>query len=341
MSDTYDQTSFDSSTSSVSGSDGWNVDPGPAVATPIQEIFDRGAADVTEPDRRSGEHGSDAGRAPDGLIPISALKAERARRREYDARIDAVEREIQKYNDHRWGFDDEAEAAQSDQSLESTGDHALDTYQRNHKAFAARTSREKLAEIDQALNRLTPSQVAEINQIAYRTGNPQAAVDYLDRAGLLFKRTSISDALDGNKPPDSAANAEQPHAQERMRALEAREQQIAIAERAHVERGSQASFAQHHGHETLMAVDAVVGSMLQRNHPLVPHLQQIYQSSPDPTGAVAAALHEWGMWSPEAAQPRRPVFPSNIAGARNVGVRSGPVWSGPAPLQDIFDRSRP
>lgn len=40
----------------------------------------------------------------------------------------------------------------------------------------------------------------------------------------------------------------------------------------------------------------------------------------------------------QQAQPaqRQSVMPSNIAGARNVGARSGPVWSGPALLQDIF-----
>lgn len=35
------------------------------------------------------------------------------------------------------------------------------------------------------------------------------------------------------------------------------------------------------------------------------------------------------------------VMPSNLAGARNVGSRSGPAWSGPQSLNDIFDRSRP
>jgi len=34
------------------------------------------------------------------------------------------------------------------------------------------------------------------------------------------------------------------------------------------------------------------------------------------------------------------VMPSNLVGQRNVGARSGPAWSGPAPLNDIFDRSR-
>jgi hypothetical protein len=32
------------------------------------------------------------------------------------------------------------------------------------------------------------------------------------------------------------------------------------------------------------------------------------------------------------------VMPSNIAGARNVGSRTGPAWSGPPSLQDIFAR---
>lgn len=37
-------------------------------------------------------------------------------------------------------------------------------------------------------------------------------------------------------------------------------------------------------------------------------------------------------------QQKPPVMPSNLAGARNAGVRSGPAWAGPASLGDIFDR---
>jgi hypothetical protein len=42
------------------------------------------------------------------------------------------------------------------------------------------------------------------------------------------------------------------------------------------------------------------------------------------------------------AMPQRfaHVTPSNLAGARNVGARSGPAWSGPASLNDIFDRRK-
>lgn len=41
-----------------------------------------------------------------------------------------------------------------------------------------------------------------------------------------------------------------------------------------------------------------------------------------------------------AAQPNPTVMPSNLAGARNVGNRAGPEWSGPQPLSDIFERTR-
>lgn len=42
--------------------------------------------------------------------------------------------------------------------------------------------------------------------------------------------------------------------------------------------------------------------------------------------------------TPAAAPSAQPVMPSNLAGARNVGSRSGPAWSGPQSLNDIFDR---
>lgn len=52
-------------------------------------------------------------------------------------------------------------------------------------------------------------------------------------------------------------------------------------------------------------------------------------------------LAEMNGGQPQAQQRPAPVMPSNIAGARNVGSRGGVPWSGPAPLQDIFDRGRP
>ena len=40
----------------------------------------------------------------------------------------------------------------------------------------------------------------------------------------------------------------------------------------------------------------------------------------------------------QAQNQRTQVTPSNLAGARNVGARTGPAWSGPASIADIFAR---
>ncbi len=45
--------------------------------------------------------------------------------------------------------------------------------------------------------------------------------------------------------------------------------------------------------------------------------------------------------TPAAPAARAPAMPSNLAGARNVGARSGPAWSGPSSIDDIFSRARP
>jgi hypothetical protein len=61
----------------------------------------------------------------------------------------------------------------------------------------------------------------------------------------------------------------------------------------------------------------------------------------------ARILAKYGIASgqePQAPPPQpqkpAPVMPSNLAGARNVGARTGPQWSGPSPISDIFDRKR-
>lgn len=44
---------------------------------------------------------------------------------------------------------------------------------------------------------------------------------------------------------------------------------------------------------------------------------------------------------PNGGERPAPVMPTNLATARNVGSRSGPAWSGPPSLNDIFDRKSP
>lgn len=50
-------------------------------------------------------------------------------------------------------------------------------------------------------------------------------------------------------------------------------------------------------------------------------MAEFQQGNPTQAGATAA-----------------PVMPSNFTTARNVGTRTGPAWSGPTPIQDIFNR---
>jgi hypothetical protein len=52
----------------------------------------------------------------------------------------------------------------------------------------------------------------------------------------------------------------------------------------------------------------------------------------------AEILSKHGLSKGAAAQTAAAVMPSNLAGARNVGTRAGPAWSGPPNLQDIFKR---
>lgn len=52
---------------------------------------------------------------------------------------------------------------------------------------------------------------------------------------------------------------------------------------------------------------------------------------------ITAELQQGNQQQEKPAQ----VLPSNLAGARNVGSRSGPAWSGPTPITDIFNRTRP
>jgi hypothetical protein len=53
----------------------------------------------------------------------------------------------------------------------------------------------------------------------------------------------------------------------------------------------------------------------------------------------AEFLEKYGIRPGEQAAPAvKPVMPSNLTGARNVGSRSGPQWAGPPTLADIFKR---
>lgn len=117
------------------------------------------------------------------------------------------------------------------------------------------------------------------------------------------------------------------------------------------------SAVQSHGAEKVQAFEAYVGEALQRNDPEMATLSAQMRAAPDPM-AVGLQWFEKRTFDPEKEreriraellkeiQPQTPqtpqtpngVMPSNLAGARNVGTRAGPAWSGPTPLADIFKR---
>ena len=70
--------------------------------------------------------------------------------------------------------------------------------------------------------------------------------------------------------------------------------------------------------------------------------QTLAEIGDDPTAFKerirAQVLEELKAEPPAGGAPVAPVMPSNLAGARNVGTRSGPQWAGPPTLADIFKR---
>ena len=84
-------------------------------------------------------------------------------------------------------------------------------------------------------------------------------------------------------------------------------------------------------------MEDAIGAAMESGHPDMPLLAEAMRRSDDPV-AVAASWYE--STGGGRGAPRRRAMPSNFANARNVGARSGPAWSGPTPLDDIFDRGR-
>ncbi len=119
---------------------------------------------------------------------------------------------------------------------------------------------------------------------------------------------------------------------------------------------------QTHGPEKVSAFEKYVEEAMAKGDPEMAALGAQMRASPDPmkTGLdwlekrtfdpekereriKAELLAELNpAQQEEAAQPRTaPVMPSNFTGVRNAGSRSGPTWSGPPSLNDIFSMERP
>jgi predicted RNase H-like nuclease (RuvC/YqgF family) len=109
---------------------------------------------------------------------------------------------------------------------------------------------------------------------------------------------------------------------------------------------------QQYGADKVTAFESYVSEALQKGDPEMGVLSAQMRASPDPVG-VGLKWFEKRTFDPEAERKRirdeieaelktqptnqpPPVMPSNLAGARNVGSRSGPPWAGPTPLADIL-----
>lgn len=144
-------------------------------------------------------------------------------------------------------------------------------------------------------------------------------------------------------------NAVQHHIQQSIQPIQ--QTQTAI-----VEHFSRMLAVRDHGQEKVNEAFATMEKRLASDPSALGDYQRIMRS-PDPWGELVswhkkqAALEKYGA-DPEAyinaeiekrlaaKQQEQPsvTMPSNLAGARNVGNRAGPVWSGPPTLTDIFKR---
>lgn len=314
-----------------------------AEPTPLNEILGGGAADVPA---SSPESDFGAGDIIDGrTVPLNALKKERERRKRMDARVRELEEEISRYNDQKWGVDEAWEAEQAADGANDDPQHSawLKSYNKNLADFTTKHGKDRVAAIDAALPRLTPEQKNDVARIAGTSQNPIEDIQaYIEQAGMLdpaFKPLSLRDVLAGKQQPKPGEN----QANARTAALDQREQAIAAAERRTVYNASKTEFVSEHGKGKLLELDAVLVDFMQSGHPAAQQVAHIIGAHPDPVGIAAEMMAQAGLWSPAPAQQEqpRPVFPSNFANVRNVGVRGGPMWSGPTPLKDIFNRSRP
>jgi hypothetical protein len=121
------------------------------------------------------------------------------------------------------------------------------------------------------------------------------------------------------------------------------ESHLAGIERRANFRASKAEFVAAHGHDMLNLLDQAVEHAMRSNHPDIPILKERMMTSDDPVGVALKWVQQSGIIEQSQQQQpaaRGPVYPSNLATARNVGSRSGPAWTGPTPLDDIFERGR-
>lgn len=313
-----------------------------AEQTPLDTVLGSDAADVPVSSQEADSHVDTDG----PQVPLVALRRERERRQKMDARVQELEQEIERYNDQKFGLDSD-QGFGGEQPAEQQPDDAFGReYTASLTDFTAKHGKDRVAAIDATLGRLNPQQYEALGHELQRI-NPSpkdladTATTILVQAGLLdpaFKPLSIGDVLAGEQP-EKAVDTSQ--IDQRLAALDQREKAMAAAEGRTKFIASRSEFVSEHGRAKFNELDAASMQLVQSGHPVAAQYAEAIKTSPDPVGTAAQLLSEWGLWSPGQPQQPQPVFPTNIAAARNVGGRKGPAWTGPTPIGDIFDRTRP
>lgn len=193
-------------------------------------------------------------------------------------------------------------------------------------------------------------QVAEFQTTVerLRSQNSQLTQQVAQLVASLQKQQPAPEKPDFWQDPD---NTIQSYVQQGVQPLQQAQQAI-------VENFSRMLAVKEHGQEVVGEAYKAMEARLQSDPSARVDYSRI-MSSPDPWGELVSwhkkqtVLEEIGT-DPNAyreklkaelmaelqgkQQTPAPVLPSNIAGARNVGTRSGPAWAGPTPLTDIFKR---
>jgi hypothetical protein len=258
-----------------------------------------------------------------------------------DAKVKQLEEELQRFNEQKWGLEQQGEQQQPkpvDDARQKEWEQRAFAYNQDFAKFVAEHGKEKVAAIDAAIAALSPQQKAHV--VALATEGGEGAVErvhaYVQQLGALdegFKPKSIQDVLSGKK------DEPKPEAPPQTPGLDARERAIhEAATRAHYH-SSRTEFVSEFGRSNFERARAAWDQLMQ-SHPEAAQIEKTAYSYDNPLIAAAQIMNRLGLWSPEQAAPPRQqqAMPSNFANARSVTSRSGPAYSGPTPLNDIFKR---
>jgi hypothetical protein len=111
-------------------------------------------------------------------------------------------------------------------------------------------------------------------------------------------------------------------------------------------------FVRKFGADALDDLERAMTKAAKDGHPDMPAVIAAMRESGNPAAVAAGWANHVGifdrdgqyaerfrtMGSPPRQRQRDVVMPSNLAGQRSVAPRTGPAWTGPTPLNDIFKR---